>query len=47
LIRALAGLAADRPALAELTRRAWCDGSQFNSETLARTVSDLIHRHLA
>jgi glycosyltransferase involved in cell wall biosynthesis len=43
---ALAALAADRPRLADLIRRAWRDGSRFNSDVMSRDRCALIRERL-
>jgi glycosyltransferase involved in cell wall biosynthesis len=44
--RAVVRLAGDRAALADLIRRAACDGSPFDDETVFRHRSELIRKHL-
>jgi glycosyltransferase involved in cell wall biosynthesis len=44
--RVLAALAIDRPRLVELMRRAWRDGSRFNSDVMSRDRSALIRERL-
>lgn len=43
----LAALAADRPRLVELIRRAWHDGGRFNSDVMSRNRCALIRQRLA
>ena len=42
----LAALAADRPRLVELIRRAWRDGGRFNSDVMSRNRCALIRQRL-
>jgi glycosyltransferase involved in cell wall biosynthesis len=44
--KALAALAADRPRLVELIRRAWRDGGRFDSDKMSRDRCALIRAHL-